>query len=810
VGRPVVPYNIASPSLLNPLFIIPVDNKKELSYARATMYMKRLLLILPLALFTFVFNTPRASALSGNEYAMASQPDDSFLCAPDWRNCFTDSAVHQSAVYIDLGPGTTLGDGTLKSVTIAKDQSSLFASQPWIIEFWCFADNTYTELCGDWVQPTSWNGYQGSYVIEFATSSPDNKFWTAEFTNPQHEVNSNGTSPLRFRPEYYYQLRINDNGWNIGAYGSESLGIPYYKITGVKEKADPAVIIPGILGSWEKNGQWILDPMAHSYDNLVDTLKANGYVENQDLFTFPYDWERSNVETAKLLAQKISQIKTICACEKVDLVAHSMGGLVGTQYIMSADYQNDVDQFFMLGTPLAGSPKAYKAWEAGVMDFGDPRVNVFLQRIFDREAKDSGYTNVYSYIRTKPVSSIQELLPVFKNYLTFGSTILQFPTGYPQNPFLQNLVGDISTYTEKVLHKVQTYVVAGNTGAASTTVGFVVKNSTQPSLWEHGEVVSTLDGEGDSTVPLTSAAYFSVPNKNLEGVEHVKIPNGSSSYVFKELTGQDPITVINKEYSVLNADWALAASKLAPSKGDFRILVQTLKEAFIDNVIGRTFLLLMIFSPVDIKVTAPDGSQIGKDFASGSNLNQIPNAVYSGPLDEYEYILITDPLPGQYRVETIGTGSGTYTIAAGRIDEATTTTSLVSGTTTLNQVISNTLFYSSTSTLITLVPPVASSTPTTTQITPDTCVTDITKAYKDKWITKKIIYEGLVFDCKTLKELFKARDTAKTTWAKNLVVASIKLVLGHMDFLAQDKSNTKDAVSLITKITTWFRTHELG
>lgn len=584
---------------------------------------------------------------------------------------------------------------------------------------------------------------------------------------------------------------------------------------------DPVIIIPGILGSWEKDGQWVLDPMAHVYDNLIDTLKVNGYVENKTLFAFPYDWEQSNVTIAQQLAQKIADVKSGCGCSKVDLVAHSMGGLVATQYIESSDYKNDVDQFFMLGTPLAGAPKAYKAWEAGQMELADPTINAFLQRIFDRESKDNGYSNIFDYIHQKPVPSIQELLPIFQNYLKLGSAFLQFPTGYPANPFLQNLIGDPSVYFDKVAKNVQTYVVVGDTGAASTTVGYAIKNSTKLPLWPNGEVVSNINGEGDGTVPFDSAVILSGPEKELKGVEHMNLPTGSEEYILTQLTGAEPASLVNTKYDFKDADWSLAASKIAPSAGDFNILIQTLKDAFLSDIAGHTLLFLMLFSPVDVKITAPDGTQVGKDFSTGATIDQIPNAVYSGPIGEHEYVLIEDPLPGQYKVETIGTGNGAYTVAAGRIDSSTTTSSYVSGTTTLNQIVSNTLFFSSTSTTVVLTPPLppaaTSTSSTTTAMTPDTCVADIATAYKAKWITKKAVFDGLTFDCKALVPLLKTKATlekiAKPKPAEKLLlaatIAAIKLDLAGMDLLAKDKGNTNDAVSLIIKITTWFRNHEL-
>ena len=126
---------------------------------------------------------------------------------------------------------------------------------------------------------------------------------------------------------------------------------------------DPVIIIPGILGSSDKNGEWVIDPIFHTYDDLIATLEANGYEKGKDLFTLPYDWRESNILTALKLRNKINEVQTTCNCDKVDLVAHSMGGLVARQYIQSDKYENDVDQLIFLGTPHLGSPDSYLMWE---------------------------------------------------------------------------------------------------------------------------------------------------------------------------------------------------------------------------------------------------------------------------------------------------------------------------------------------------------------------------------------------------------------------------------------------------------------
>ena len=169
---------------------------------------------------------------SGIPFVMASQPDQSFLCADNWRNCFTGDG-DTSFVKINLGLGSGLGNGSLKSVTIAKDPSSPYVSQPWQIYIRCYTDSSYTQPCTDWLQTNTFNGANSNFEAdEFTTSSSDGTHWTADFTNPAHEANFDGTSPVTIKPTYYNQLEIKDNGQPQGAYGS-SAGIPYYTINGL-------------------------------------------------------------------------------------------------------------------------------------------------------------------------------------------------------------------------------------------------------------------------------------------------------------------------------------------------------------------------------------------------------------------------------------------------------------------------------------------------------------------------------------------------------------------------------------------------
>src|SRR3989344_5655236 len=137
----------------------------------------------------------------------------------------------------------------------------------------------------------------------------------------------------------------------------------------------PVLIVPGLLGTEIKNGNELLwadiirmvnplnidsfmDPLQFKPDltpinsnvsqndiiknpsnlfdyseGLTNEFKNQGYIENETLFTFPYDWrygvsgkyvdEKTN---SNLLAEKIQSILTKTGSDKVDVVAHSLGG----------------------------------------------------------------------------------------------------------------------------------------------------------------------------------------------------------------------------------------------------------------------------------------------------------------------------------------------------------------------------------------------------------------------------------------------------------------------------------------------------
>lgn len=165
-----------------------------------------------------------------------------------------------------------------------------------------------------------------------------------------------------------------------------------------------AILVPGIMGSVLKLGSEVIWPgppqslvltfkkmvqlmddqilatdvirsyavFSHQYQALINDLGACGFFENiqppaqPTLFVCPYDWRKSNSESAKVLADKLDEAVALHQDAEISIIAHSMGGLVSRYYLESGDFNhrpsfNKVRRLLTLGTPHRGAPLALMA-----------------------------------------------------------------------------------------------------------------------------------------------------------------------------------------------------------------------------------------------------------------------------------------------------------------------------------------------------------------------------------------------------------------------------------------------------------------
>jgi len=174
-------------------------------------------------------------------------------------------------------------------------------------------------------------------------------------------------------------------------------------------------VVPGLGASWNLDafmgckssdyvGDWSLAPYAKSvYSDILSTLESSGWITKP----FYYDWRRDVRDNGSILKDFISA--STVTDEKVDLVGHSMGGLVGRAY-MESNMGGQLAKYLSVGTPHKGSALAYAPWSGG-----EVWTNSLIERVaLDLYLKHCG--GVLSNNRQTIISKfpgIQNLLPTY-------------------------------------------------------------------------------------------------------------------------------------------------------------------------------------------------------------------------------------------------------------------------------------------------------------------------------------------------------------------------------------------------------------
>jgi len=396
---------------------------------------------------------------------------------------------------------------------------------------------------------------------------------------------------------------------------------------------------------------------------LVDEFASKGYVENQDFFTFPYDWrygvsgiypERDGVCEVRtnmtLLKEKINQILAQTGADKVDVIAHSLGGLVVKKYIIE---NNDpkIDKLVYLGVPNLGSPVAAKTLLrghdfniAGLNSDEMKKISQNMPVVYDLLPSKTYFTKRDTYLQIRPYSydggKTQNL-----NYEETMVHLSAFGTNYKavvKADILHSLEFDLFDTRTK---GIETYNIVG---CKLGTYHGLLDAQDEDRLTYGNYIDDEQFISGDDTVPFESAD--SIPadgNKQFYAplAKHGQMPSADG---IRQKIVSIVASVVYPEFSnVVTHEYFVANHELCEITGD--------------NIIVK--------SPVDIFVTEIDSGKnlrLGLD-EYGNIIQEIPGASFD-VVDGHKYLFLPNGDGQVYSISLRGTGSGTFTLVDKKIE----------------------------------------------------------------------------------------------------------------------------------------------
>ncbi|MBI4096129.1 MAG: alpha/beta hydrolase [Candidatus Levybacteria bacterium] len=398
--------------------------------------------------------------------------------------------------------------------------------------------------------------------------------------------------------------------------------------------------------------------VARAYQGTMDFFISNGYILNKDFFVFPYDWRRDISSTVSLLDQKINEIKAQTGLSKVDIVAHSMGGLVARNYIADSAKAKNVRKLFTLGTPHLGSVDSLKNLRHGNCLTPLPvSLGPLCLGIINAEAKDV-VRNMISVFQLTPSQAYFDFYsgedsshPYPYKTESGGLSYIQIKnllTGLGHNTSLfapsetfHNLDNSLSN-----TNGVNVTVIAGS---GRPTLGQIVEEKRVSLLgipYVHKDMINI---NGDGTVPLFSAS-LNDPGRNLSFFDSAKVFYTNQEHGQLVANG----SALNLVKNILNN------SNQLPDR------VSSTPYSFSGTQVS-------VHSPVNIHVYDFEGRHTGPTPDGDFEAN-IPGSSYD-TLDDAKFVFLPDD--GQYDIKFEATDQGSFDFKIKEFENNTNTSTVL-------------------------------------------------------------------------------------------------------------------------------------
>lgn len=518
----------------------------------------------------------------------------------------------------------------------------------------------------------------------------------------------------------------------------------------------PVILVPGIVGTFSLDGNfeyWLkhrgllpaemqIDPILRVYDDLIKTLENAGYVQGKDLFVANYDWRlplapvdprntddditndafdgfidgitASSIVDAdfqygvdylgywlRLAVESWHNQHPDAPLEKVDIIAHSMGGLLTRSYVQSAAYAGAFDASFgptnlprvgnlmMLGVPNQGASKAWNPLHDNFIADGSYRlvlskiIKAAWQIQLTGESLLGPTPDDHIEFETNPIAFINRYVPSLRGllatypFLDFGNGLPATVNGLPteRNNLLLDLnaglgraggpSGDPNSFVDLV-ERVR--ILYAEDDSTPTTV--VVHYGTDSERFGFGDIYSfknvalASDPDPDPKVPWyldQSVAY------NGDGT----VPRQSAIGQFVN-DGRVQLFRFSTLFFVGNTSGDVSHTGLVSNPDVQKLILGTLSVAPDDefihtgdlrsSVTGLVNAWILMLDPVDGVLVDADGKRLGYTTATGP-LMEIPNSVYFGDGDGIGWVF--GPLKGTPQVQLSGLGQNYNVEVAG-------------------------------------------------------------------------------------------------------------------------------------------------
>lgn len=426
----------------------------------------------------------------------------------------------------------------------------------------------------DLVKFQVWQGLNDNMHIETRKCSSANNCESSRtnvyLANPdtnQHTIylkNINGVTNFYFDGIKTDSSPINNTFWRpsffwIGNPSIQSLGnwtdLKILKVEVGRLENSPYVLkiilIPGLGASWDigsiltgnDGGNWQIPSFVKTYGGLRSSL-VNALGED-NVFVFSYDWRKPLSTLSERLNQFI--IKNIPAGERVNLIGHSMGGLIARSYAQGVEGTSRVNKILTIGSPNMGTAKAYGVWEGGLL-FEDSWWAKLALEMTTHFGVIIGESNIQTIQRMVP--SLKDLLPTY-DFLSLNGNILPWSSlsENGKNTFLYNLNQNISQIDPI------TTAIYSNDNQTNSIIKITPHIDGDLGTWIDGKPTDDpfINEAGDGTV--TSLSARGAFSNNIQGVGwhgELVTKNENIQKIFSELNLIDLTKIVEGTYDSNN------------------------------------------------------------------------------------------------------------------------------------------------------------------------------------------------------------------------------------------------------------------